>query len=56
VTITPEDITTVAGQTAVTTGLIATTPIEVDAVPQANGTIKAYVVLYYTGVTPTAID
>ncbi len=56
VTVTPEDITTSAGQTAVTTSLISGTPVEVNGLPQPDGTIKAYVVLYYTGVKPTAID
>lgn len=56
VTVTPEDITTSAGQTAVTTSLITGTPVEVDGLPQPDGTIKAYVVLYYTGVKPTAVD
>jgi hypothetical protein len=57
VTITPEDITTSAGQSAVTSTLITGVPVEVYGIPQANGTIKAYVVLYYTGaVLPTAID
>jgi hypothetical protein len=56
VTVIPEDITTAAGQTAVTTSLITGTKVEVDGVPQPNGTIKAYVVIYYTGtVPPTAI-
>ena len=56
VTVTPEDITTSAGQTAVTTSLISGTKVEVDGVPQPDGTIKAYVVIYYTGVKPTAVD
>jgi hypothetical protein len=57
VTITPEDITTAAGQSAVTSTLITGVPVEVYGIPQSNGTIKAYVVLYYTGaVLPTAID
>jgi hypothetical protein len=57
VTITPEDITTSTGQAAVTSTLITGVPVEVYGIPQSNGTIKAYVVLYYTGaVLPTAID
>jgi hypothetical protein len=56
VTVTPEDITTAAGQAAVTTGLVATTPVQVNGVPQPDGTIKAYAVFYYTGVKPTAVD
>jgi hypothetical protein len=54
VTISPVDITTTAGQTTITDNLVATTPVKVFGVPQANGSIKAYVVLYFTGVKPTA--
>jgi hypothetical protein len=57
VTITPEDITTTQGQSDVTTNLVTGTKVEVDGVPQVDGTIKAYVVIYYTGtVPPTAVD
>ena len=56
VTVTPVDITTQAGQTTVTNNLLATTPVEIFGVPQPDGTIKAYVVFYFTGVKPTAID
>jgi hypothetical protein len=56
VTITPVDITTTAGQTIVKNNLVPTTPVDVFGVPQANDTIKAYVVFYYTGVKPTAVD
>jgi Domain of unknown function (DUF4382) len=57
VTIIPEDITTSAGQNAVASTLLATTPVDVYGIPQSDGTIKAYVVLYYTGaVLPTAVD
>jgi hypothetical protein len=54
VTITPVDITTPAGVTAITAGLIATTPVKVFGVPQANGSIKAFVVFFYTGTAPGA--
>ena len=56
VTIIPEDITTSDGQSAVHDSLLANTPVDVYGIPQANSMIKAYVVLYYTGVTPTAVD
>ena len=56
VTVTPVDITTSAGQAAVTAGLVATTPVEVYGIPQANGTVTGYVVFFYTGVKPTAVD
>jgi len=57
VTVTPEDITTTAGQTAVTTNLTPGTRVEVDGIPQPDGSIKAYVVIYYIGaVVPVAVD
>ena len=49
VTVSIVDITTAAGQTATTNDLVAGTPVKTFGVPQANGTIKAYVVFYYTG-------
>jgi hypothetical protein len=56
VTISAVDITTQAGQTTITNNLVATTPVKVYGIPQANGSIKAYVVTYFTGVKPTAVD
>jgi hypothetical protein len=53
VTITPVDITTPAGVTAITAGLVATVRVKVFGVPQANGSIKAYVVFFFTGTAPT---
>jgi len=50
------DITTMDGQTTVTANLIATTPVKVYGVPQADGSIKAYVVTYFTGTKPTAAN
>ena len=58
VTVTAVDITTTAGQTTITNNLTAGTPVKVFGIPQANATIKAYVVIYYTGTVPvaTAVD
>jgi Domain of unknown function (DUF4382) len=58
VTISAVDITTTAGQTTITNNLVAGTPVKVFGVPQANATIKAYVVIYFTGTMPvmTTID
>jgi len=58
VTVSAADITTTAGQTTITNNLITGTPVKVFGVPQANATIKAYVVIYYTGSMPamTAVD
>jgi hypothetical protein len=56
VTISPVDITTTAGQTTITTNLVAATPVKVYGIPQANGSIKAYVVFYYTGTVPASVN
>jgi Domain of unknown function (DUF4382) len=51
VTVSSVDITTTAGQTTILNNLIANTPVKVFGVPQADGSIKGYVVIYYTGVS-----
>ena len=58
VTVSAVDITTSGGQTTITQNLIAGTPVKVFGIPQANATIKAYVVIYFTGTMPmaTAVD
>jgi Domain of unknown function (DUF4382) len=58
VTVSAVDITTSAGQTTITNNLIAGTPVKVFGIPQANDTIKAYAVIYFTGTMPmaTAVD
>lgn len=48
-TISPVDITTTAGQNTLTTNLVANTPVKVFGIAQANGTIKCYVLSYFTG-------
>jgi hypothetical protein len=49
VTISPQDITTTAGLAAFTSGLQAGAKVQVSAVPQADGSLKAYAVNYFTG-------
>lgn len=58
VTVSAVDITTTAGQATIAAGLVTGTPVKVFGIPQANGTIKAYVVIYFTGTIPaaTAVD
>jgi hypothetical protein len=58
VTVSAVDITTSAGQTTITNNLVAGTPVKVFGIPQANATIKAYVVIYFTGTmpVPTAVN
>jgi len=52
VTVSPIDITTAAGQSSFTTGMATGTKVRVSGVPQADGTVKAYVITYFTGTTP----
>jgi len=47
------DVTTPSGQTTITNNLIAGTPVKVFGIPQSNGSIQAYVLLYYTGTKST---
>jgi hypothetical protein len=48
-TITPVDVTTTSGQNTLSTNLVTGTPVKVYGIPQANGTINAYVLSYFTG-------
>lgn len=52
VTVSPVDITTSAGLTTLTNGLSTGATVKVYGVPQADGTLKAYVLTYYTGDKP----
>jgi hypothetical protein len=54
ITISPQDITTSAGLSALTDGLAAGNPVRVYAVPQSDGTLKAYVLTYFTGDMPAS--
>jgi hypothetical protein len=54
VTISPQDITTSAGLSNVANSLVSPTPVKVFGVPQADGSIKAYVIFYFTGAKPSA--
>jgi len=59
ITVSPIDITTPAGLAAITAGLIDGAPVKVFGVPQApvapatTGTLRAYVIVYYTGTMPS---
>jgi hypothetical protein len=53
VTVSPVDITTSDGLTQLTTGLAVGAPVKVYGIPQANSTLKAYVLAYFTGTLPT---
>ena len=52
VTVMPIDMTSASGQQTVTSNLIAGVPVKVYGVPQVDGTLKAYVIVYYTGMMP----
>ena len=49
VTITPPDLTSSTGLANVSAALVGGTPVKAFAVPQADGSIKAYVLFYLTG-------
>jgi hypothetical protein len=53
-TISPIDVTTPAGLAAISAGLTAGAPVKVFGVPQPDGTLKAYVLAYYTGMMPAS--
>jgi hypothetical protein len=55
-TITPVDVTTTAGQNTLSTNLVTGTPVKVYGIPQANGTINAYVLSYFTGFGQATTD
>jgi hypothetical protein len=56
VTVTPQDISTPAGLTALVNGLAIGAPVKISGIPQADGTMKAYVIAYFTGSQPTSSD
>jgi hypothetical protein len=51
-TISPIDITTAAGLSTFSAGLAVGAPVKVYGVPQADATLRAYVLAYFTGQTP----
>jgi len=53
VTVSPIDITTSMGLQDLTNGLAVGAPVRVYAIPQADGTLKAYVLAYFTGEMPS---
>jgi hypothetical protein len=54
ITITPVDVSTASGQAALAAGLAVGTPVKVYGLPQPDGTLKAYVLAYFTGTLPAA--
>jgi hypothetical protein len=51
-TVSPIDITTSSGLAALTSNLTSGEPVKVYGIPQSDGTLKAYVMAYYTGTMP----
>jgi hypothetical protein len=55
ITVTPVDITTTNGLNTLVSNLVPGTLVKVYGVPQPDGTMKAYILFYYTGVLPVAV-
>ena len=53
-TVSPVDVSIPAGQSTLSTNLVANTAVLANGIPQADGTIKDYVLFYYTGAALTA--
>lgn len=53
ITVSPIDVTTSAGLAAITAGLVGGAPVQAFGVPQSDGTLKAYVLAYFTGTMPS---
>ncbi|MFX8160710.1 hypothetical protein ABTL01_20320, partial [Acinetobacter baumannii] len=49
VTVTPQDLSSTAGLAALTQGLTVGTRVAISAIPQADGTLKAYTLKFYSG-------
>lgn len=54
VSISPIDITTSSGLDTLSNALTAATAVKVYGTPQTDGTLRAYVLLYFTGTQPGA--
>ena len=54
VTVSPIDITSTAGLSSFNSGMATGTRVRVSGVPQATGSVKAYVITYFTGTTPAS--
>jgi hypothetical protein len=54
VTMTPIDITTSAGLMDLENALTVGAPVKVYGIPQADGSLAAYVLIYYTGTMPVS--
>jgi Domain of unknown function (DUF4382)/Domain of unknown function (DUF5666) len=53
-TVNPVDITTASGLSTFTNAMVDGTFVKVFGTPQSDGSLRAYVLLYYSGVTPAS--
>ncbi|HUA90141.1 MAG TPA: DUF4382 domain-containing protein [Steroidobacteraceae bacterium] len=53
ITVSPIDVTSSSGLGTLTQNLLAGVPVKVYGIPQADGTLRAYVLAYYTGMLPS---
>ena len=54
VSVSPVDISTASGLATFTSGLGAGTPVKVYGIAQADGTLAADVIIYFTGMAPAS--
>ena len=54
ITISPIDVTSSSGLAAITKNLVAGVPVKVFGIPQPDGSLRAYVLIYFTGMPPSA--
>jgi hypothetical protein len=53
VTIVPQDLTNSSNLAALLAGLAQGSKVKISAVPQADGTLRAYSLIYFTGTQPS---
>jgi Domain of unknown function (DUF4382)/Domain of unknown function (DUF5666) len=53
ISLTAPDISTALGLSTMTSALALNTPVRISGIPQADGTLKAYAITYFTGTHPT---
>ena len=53
-TVSPVDITTASGLMTFINGMTAGTKVKISGIAQSDGTLKAYVITYFTNTTPAS--
>lgn len=56
ITVSPVDSSTSAGQSTLTANLVAGTPVKIFGIPEADSTIKCYVLFYLTGFAQATMN